>query len=159
MKRNSIIVYVISTIIIIVLFSLALNLVFKDWGIDGRFNNDYVYVSEFSSLLHQSEDLEHSLGEEILSHIKMIKNFDKWIVVATQESDSINGYYGCCNNDVQYWIVNTSMPIISPSPISISDSIICGTTKESNAGIDRGLIGPMDSLSFRKKITELGIPF
>ncbi|MGO5522650.1 hypothetical protein [Phocaeicola plebeius] len=141
--------------IIIIGVGLYINSVLKDWDVEQDLGSNYILCAD-GEILYQSGD-EKPVEYVIPFGTTKYGFNERWIVVETKthlgfhqtlSQDTITGEV--CN----YWIIDKSIPVDINAPSTFEDIYY-----QDNAYsiVRKSLIGPLDSLGYKKEISKRSI--
>lgn len=128
----------------------------KDWYVTEHLGNHFV--------LHERNDIMYQLDDkvyDVIPYTVQSLNYDeKWIIAKTNGMNaSFKGSNQQCEDGSQYWIINKDAPIFNLNSMykSKSAKMLVKDYPDPYNIISTGVIGPLDSVSFNKKLFDLKI--
>lgn len=123
-----------------------------EWYVSNKLGNNYVFTSD-NGILYQIGRHDYFV---IPYGITSISHDAKWIIAKTT---GLNASYKKSqkqyNNGSQYWIINKEAPIVKIDSVNSLNMMLINSYEYPI--ISNGLIGPLDSVSFNKKLKKLRI--
>lgn len=135
----------------------------RDWYVTKRINSVFLHYCDPNSVVYELDGKNYKV---IPQGVQLINNNEKWIIVKTAHQNAVfkNDSSKCDNGD-QYWIVDMYAPIISVDSLYVNNDNVMTTLETRLPGsnpkefriISTGVIGPMDSVAFYKRLRDLKI--
>lgn len=128
----------------------------KDWGISEKLGNNYILTSD-KEILYQLDNHEYFV---IPAGVSSVNYNEKWIIAKTKGMNaSFKGNNQQCEDGSQYWIINKDAPILNLDSMykSKSAKMLIKDYPDPYNIISSGVIGPLDSDSFNRKLQDLKV--
>lgn len=129
----------------------------KNWYVTEHLGNNFVLYVQ-NEIMYQMDD--GRVYSVIPYHLKSLNYDEKWIIAKTKGMNaSFKGSNRQEEDGSQYWIINKNAPILNLDSMykSKSAKMLVKDYPDPYNIISTGVIGPLDSISFNKKLRDLRV--